>query len=84
MVLVVHAVGGLKDTVKAFDPYSNTGTGWTFNKADAAGLIHALGNAMWTFRDWTSLQKTGMSQDLSWDQAAKQYQEVMVAAKYQW
>lgn len=87
-VPVVHAVGGLKDTVKAFDPYSNTGTGWTFNKADAAGLIHALGNAMWTFRDfkdsWTSLQKRGMSQDLSWDQAAKQYEEVMVAAKYQW
>lgn len=87
-VPVVHAVGGLKDTVQAFDPYSNTGTGWTFDKADAAGLIHALGNAMWTFRDfkdsWTSLQKRGMSQDLSWDKAAKQYEEVMIAAKYQW
>ncbi|MCO5557127.1 hypothetical protein L7F22_010683 [Adiantum nelumboides] len=85
---VVHAVGGLRDTVQAFDPYSNTGTGWTFDKADPAGLIHALGNAMWTFRDfkesWKGIQERGMTQDLSWDQAAKQYEEVMVAAKYQW
>ncbi|KAI5072277.1 hypothetical protein GOP47_0012383 [Adiantum capillus-veneris] len=85
---VVHAVGGLRDTVKAFDPYSNTGTGWTFDKADGTGLIHALGTAMWTFRDfkdsWKGIQERGMTQDLSWDQAAKQYEEVMVAAKYQW
>lgn len=85
---VVHAVGGLKDTVQAFDPYSNTGTGWTFDKPDAGGLIHALGNAMWTYRDfkdsWKGIQERGMTQDLSWDQAAKQYEEVMLAAKYQW
>lgn len=87
-VPIVHAVGGLKDTVQAFDPYSNSGTGWTFDKAEASGLIHALGNAMWTFHDykdsWISIQKRCMSQDLSWDNAAKLYEEVMVAAKYQW
>ncbi|MCO5586384.1 hypothetical protein L7F22_040324 [Adiantum nelumboides] len=85
---VVHAVGGLRDTVTAFDPYSNTGTGWTFDKADPAGLIHALGNAMWTFGDfkdsWKGIQERGMTQDLSWDHAAKQNEEVMVAAKFQW
>ncbi len=26
----------------------------------------------------------GMQQDLSWDNAAQQYEEVFVAAKYQW
>jgi starch synthase len=26
----------------------------------------------------------GMQQDLSWDHAASQYEEVLVAAKFQW
>lgn len=87
-VPVVHAVGGLRDTVQAFDPFSNTGTGWTFDKADASAMIHALGNAMWTYWDfkdsWRGIQKRGMSQDLSWDNAARQYEEVLLEAKYQW
>lgn len=87
-VPVVHAVGGLRDTVQTFDPYNNKGTGWTFHKADAPSMIHALGNAMWTYRDfkdsWRRMQERGMSQDLSWDNAAKQYEEVLLAAKYQW
>ncbi|KAH9295848.1 hypothetical protein KI387_039436, partial [Taxus chinensis] len=87
-VPVVHAVGGLKDTVRAFDPFSETGLGWTFDRAESSCLIHALGNAMWTYRDfkksWLGIQKRGMSQDLSWDNAAQQYEEVLLAAKYQW
>eukprot|EP00271_Cylindrocystis_brebissonii_P017373 TRINITY_DN4509_c0_g1_i1.p1 TRINITY_DN4509_c0_g1~~TRINITY_DN4509_c0_g1_i1.p1 ORF type:complete len:864 (+),score=115.96 TRINITY_DN4509_c0_g1_i1:105-2594(+) len=87
-VPVVHSVGGLRDTVSAFDPFSHTGLGWTFDRADAAGLIHALGNCMWTYRDfkdsWVGLQKRGMSQDLSWDNAAQQYEDVFLAAKYTW
>lgn len=87
-VPVVHAVGGLKDTVKPFDPFSETGLGWTFGRAESSRLIHALGNALWTYRDfkqsWLGIQKRGMSQDLSWDNAAKQYEEVLLAAKYQW
>lgn len=87
-VPVVHSVGGLRDTVQPFDPFADTGLGWTFDRAEAQGLIHALGNAMWTYRDfkpsWLGLQKRGMSQDLSWDNAAEQYEEVLVAAKFQW
>ncbi len=29
-------------------------------------------------------QLRGMDQDLSWDHAAEQYEEVLLAAKYQW
>jgi len=32
---IVHAVGGLRDTVKPFDPFNSTGTGWTFDRAEA-------------------------------------------------
>ncbi|KAI3669990.1 hypothetical protein L6452_41542 [Arctium lappa] len=85
---VVHAVGGLRDTVQPFDPYNETGLGWTFHKAEANELIHALGNCLLTYRDykqsWAGIQRRGMMQDLSWDNAAHRYEEVFVAAKYQW
>nr|XP_043634697.1 granule-bound starch synthase 2, chloroplastic/amyloplastic-like [Erigeron canadensis] len=85
---VVHAVGGLKDTVQPFDPYNESGLGWTFNRADTGELIHALWNCLLTYREykesWKGIQKRGMMQDLSWDNAAQQYEEVLVAAKYQW
>ncbi|GJU38247.1 granule-bound starch synthase 2, chloroplastic/amyloplastic [Tanacetum coccineum] len=85
---VVHAVGGLKDTVQPFDPYNESGLGWTFERAETGQLIHALGNCLLTYREykpsWEGIQKRGMMQDLSWDNAANQYEEVLVAAKYQW
>ncbi|XP_075090794.1 granule-bound starch synthase 2, chloroplastic/amyloplastic [Nicotiana tabacum] len=85
---VVHAVGGLKDTVQPFDPFNESGLGWTFSRAEANQLIHALGNCLLTYREykqsWEGLQRRGMTQDLSWDNAAHNYEEVVVAAKYQW
>lgn len=85
---VVHAVGGLRDTVQPFDPYNESGLGWTFHKAEANELIHALGNCLLTYREykqsWAGIQRRGMMQDLSWDNAAHRYEEVFVAAKYQW
>ncbi|TKY45545.1 Granule-bound starch synthase 2 [Spatholobus suberectus] len=85
---VVHAVGGLRDTVQHFDPFNESGLGWTFDSADAGKLVNALGNCLWTYREykksWEGLQRRGMTQDLSWDNAAQQYEEVLIAAKYQW
>ncbi|XP_057786239.1 granule-bound starch synthase 2, chloroplastic/amyloplastic-like [Salvia miltiorrhiza] len=85
---VVHAVGGLRDTVTPFNPFEESGLGWTFSRAEKDELIHALGNCFWTYREfkesWEGLQKRGMSNDLSWDNAAQNYEEVLVAAKYQW
>ncbi|KAJ6826061.1 soluble starch synthase 2-2, chloroplastic/amyloplastic [Iris pallida] len=87
-VPVVHAVGGLRDTVHQFDPYNETGLGWAFERAEAGGLIDALRNCLntyWNYKSsWEGLQKRGMTQDLSWDNAAKLYEEVLVAAKYHW
>ncbi|XP_078165321.1 soluble starch synthase 2-1, chloroplastic/amyloplastic-like isoform X2 [Carex rostrata] len=87
-VPVVHAVGGLRDTVQQFDPYRDEGLGWTFDKAEAGRMIDALGHCLNTYRNykssWEGLQRRGMMQDLSWDNAAKQYEDVLVAAKYQW
>ncbi|XP_065050330.1 granule-bound starch synthase 2, chloroplastic/amyloplastic-like [Musa acuminata AAA Group] len=87
-VPVVHAIGGLRDTVIPFDPFRESGFGWTFDRAEANKLINALGNCLNTYRNqkenWKGLQTRGMAQDLSWDNAAKHYEEVLVSAKYQW
>jgi starch synthase len=87
-VPIVHAVGGLRDTVKPFDPYGNSGTGWTFDRADADQMRGAVTNALETYRNYRDsfreLQQRGMAQDLSWDHAAQVYEEVLVAAKFQW
>ncbi|CAA6665203.1 unnamed protein product [Spirodela intermedia] len=87
-VPVVHAVGGLRDTVLPFNPFEETGLGWTFDRAEPGKLIHALGNCFNTFwnykKSWEGLQRRGMTQDLSWDHAAQLYEQVLVAAKFQW
>nr|ACC86845.1 starch synthase IIb precursor [Sorghum bicolor] len=87
-VPVVHAVGGLRDTVAPFDPFNDTGLGWTFDRAEANRMIDALHHCLNTYRNfkesWRGLQERGMAQDLSWDHAAVLYEDVLVKAKYQW
>lgn len=87
-VPVVHGVGGLNDTVEHFNPYANTGTGWKFDDAVPSSLKDAVGHALLTYKDYPDsfreIQRRGMLQDFSWGQAAKQYEEVLLDAKYQW
>ncbi|CAL9064797.1 granule-bound starch synthase 2, chloroplastic/amyloplastic-like [Musa acuminata AAA Group] len=87
-VPVVHSVGGLRDTVQQFDPLNDVGLGWTFERAEANRMIQALQHCLDTYRNhkksWERLQVRGMIQDLSWDNAAQRYEEVLIAAKYQW
>ena len=45
---VVHSVGGLRDTVRSFNPFENSGTGWTFDRADAGAFRNAMGDALYT------------------------------------
>jgi starch synthase len=62
--------------------------GWTFEGADVGGFRSALRFAILTFQQhpdsFRCMQLRGMQQDLSWDQAAQQYEAVLLAAKYQW
>merc|ERR1719224_238786 len=37
-VPVVHATGGLKDSVDQYDPFGNAGTGWKFDRCDGEGV----------------------------------------------
>ena len=64
------------------------GTGWTFPRAEPNPMREATSAALYTYRHdpeaFRAMQRRGMAQDLSWDNAASLYEEVLVEAKYQW
>jgi starch synthase len=71
-VPVVHAVGGLADTV-------TTKTGFSFHDYSPGALAGALQTALTAYtnkRAWRTLQAAGMRQDFSWDRSAKEYVKI--------
>ncbi|HXF51031.1 MAG TPA: glycogen/starch synthase [Dehalococcoidia bacterium] len=75
-VPVVRRTGGLADTVEAFDPVAQTGTGFLFDEPTPQALAEALTKAFAAFADreaWRALQRRCMARDFSWGQAAGQY-----------
>jgi starch synthase len=78
-VPVVHATGGLRDTVRDAGGPDGEGTGFTFDDYTPAALLGALGRALVTFEDraaWRRIQQAGMRQDFSWDASAREYVKV--------
>ncbi len=82
---IVHATGGLADTVETFDPQNDRGTGWAFRRYDVEAFVEAIGWAMLTFRSypqaWKGLQRRGMTRDWSWGRAAAEYERVYAASR---
>jgi starch synthase len=78
-VPVVHATGGLKDTVRNFDPMTGSGTGFMFDDHTPQALLGTLRWALGVFDDrqtWRRVQQAGMKGDFSWDGSARRYVEV--------
>jgi starch synthase len=77
-VPVVREVGGLKDTV--VDLSKPGGTGVVFGPATADALFGAMMRAVELYRDPVRLAEVrarGMSQDLSWQAAARNYEQLL-------
>jgi len=73
---VVHATGGLYDTVRDYDPLSGSGTGFTFDDYSAETLLSTIRRALHVYTDkaaWRRLQRAGMQEDFSWDASAREY-----------
>ena len=71
---VVHAVGGLRDTVRAFD--GDNGTGFPFDAFTPEALVAAVTEALAAFADaptWRRLQQNAFAQDFSWSASAWAY-----------
>ncbi len=76
---IVHSVGGLHDTVEAYNPETKTGNGVTFQSYNAYDMLDAIRRAMDLFHDknhWRVLRKNAMSGDFSWEKPAKEYIEI--------
>ena len=73
---IVRAVGGLRDTVRDYDPAAGTGTGFVFTPYESQALLSAIERALAVFGDkpaWTALQRRAMAMDFSWERSAKLY-----------
>ena len=69
-VPVVHATGGLKDTVH------EDKTGFLFPESNPASMMQALQRAFSIYSDqdkWLQFQRNGMEEDFSWAHPARQY-----------
>ena len=76
---VVHATGGLDDSVTDVLEYPDSGTGLKFYEYEPEAFLEVIKSALELFRDsrkWIEIQKRAMAQDFSWDRSARQYIEV--------
>ena len=77
---VVHATGGLKDTVPPADENGQGGLGFTFQSYNADDFLASLKRALDLYNHnregFRALQRTAMSQDFSWNVPAGRYMEL--------
>lgn len=78
-VPVVHATGGLVDTVVDLNPQTlaeGRATGFVFHEPSGTALWRTLEKVLHTWTDratWSRLVRAGMSQDWSWAGSAQRY-----------
>jgi len=77
---VVHATGGLDDSVENFDEARTEGTGFKFYAATAEALYDTIGWATHTYyhneRAIGTLARRAMSKRFTWEEAAGRYEEL--------
>jgi starch synthase len=76
---IVHATGGLADTVVNYDESRGDGTGFVIYRLDARSLGDTVGWALSTYfdrpRELEAMRRRGMKMDFSWTRAAARYEE---------
>ena len=79
-VPVVHATGGLRDTVPGVDELGENGLGFTFQSYNADDFLWAMKRCLDLYhhnrQGFQALQQLDMTQDFSWDVPAGRYMEL--------
>ena len=79
-VPVVHATGGLRDTVPPADEKGKGGLGFTFQSYNGDDFLAAVKRALHLYRDdrdgFRNLQRREMEQNFSWDKPAQRYMDL--------
>lgn len=76
---VVRATGGLDDSIREFDPGTQSGNGFKFEDYSAVALTGSLKKAVDLVRQpriWGALVRNAMACDFSWERAAGNYVEL--------
>ena len=78
-VPIVRKTGGLADTVVDYHRRTGRGTGFVFEEYSSGALLRCLDRAITAYTDvdaWHGLMQTGMKQNFSWQQSAKEYESL--------
>ncbi len=73
---LVHATGGLEDSIRDFNSDTGKGNGFKFRSYTASALISCVNRAVTVYqkpRVWERLVRNAMQADFSWDKAAVKY-----------
>ncbi len=85
-VPVVHAVGGLDDTVQPYTARARHANGFKFREADARGAAASrCARHVRLYHDkaaWAPLMRAGMAADHSWETSAREYVRVYRRARH--
>ncbi|MEW4353359.1 glycogen synthase GlgA [Streptococcus pneumoniae] len=77
---LVNEVGGLRDTVEAYNAFTGSGTGFSFNNFSGYWLTETFKNAIGLYyhapASWRNLQYQAMERDFSWDTASQAYSDL--------
>jgi starch synthase len=83
-VPVVHAVGGLDDTVQPYTARARHANGFKFDTPSADAMVRALRRAVRLYHNrpvWAQLMREGMAADHSWETSAREYVKVYRRAR---
>lgn len=77
-VPIVRETGGLKDTVKPYNEYENTGDGFSFMNYNGEEMLDTINYAKHIFFDrkkqWNQMIDRGMANDYSWMHSKGRYE----------
>ena len=75
---IVRETGGLKDTVKPFNEYENSGDGFSFSNYNADEMLHIINYSKHIYydrkRQWNQMIDRGMANDFSWNASKFRYE----------
>lgn len=73
---IVHAVGGLLDTISDYNPQTGRGNGFVFTSYTSQDLLFAIARALEDYKRrgaWKTLVRRAMKESYSWKLPAKKY-----------
>ena len=79
-VPIVRETGGLRDTVRAYNEYENSGDGFSFRNYNGEEMLNIINYSKHIYFDkkkqWNQMVDRGMANDYSWNRSRGRYEEI--------